>query len=796
MDHLLYGKKDLSRVVGLHPHGGDEMKVYRRSENDVVQSRTYEFQPFGHFTARGAEVLAEGYNPEDVVDLNGPGEYNRLVVFANSKQFWSAKGWLYGRDELERDDWYIEKSLPTQFLQWTGMTLFQDMTMDDIHRMQIDLEVISDSGMFPNAERPEDEIIIASVTDNRGLERIIHQSAEARSKEGYDPNTMRYATSEKGLLTELLKVVHRHDPDVLEFHNGFGFDLPYMFDRADMHELHLPLGRDKQEPTQFSSTKEFAERNQEFTNILLGGRSIMDSYFLAADFDVFARDLPSYGLKDLARYFGFESDDRTHVKGEKITQVWHENPMRLIDYALDDVRDTRTLVEKLGTSTFELTKILPATYQDVLTLGTAGSIEKLMAREYIRQGEAIPTPSEPDQPTGGYTNVFLRGSFRDLAYADVSSLYPSNMLLYGVNPDGDSLNIFRPLLDKLTSMRLKTKKRMRELDEGDLKDTLDAKQQAYKVLINSFYGALAFQYFPWNDFEDAALVTRKGRKILKRLVHEIKTRGGRPILCDTDGVMFELPRSGMTDEEVDKFIGETISEAMPPGIDIDNDGRFAAVASYKPKNYAKVPRGYTSKLKLAGNSLTGRGIEPVFLDYIRHQMWAVINRDPERMYEIHHRLKSAIWSGDLTAEDIKKRGRLKKTMDEYADSPAKQARYEVAKDWAERTGKEPKAGDTHWYYVKGTEKKYKVYQSATLIEDYDDDENPFHYHKRLDAVADMFRKMVTDPERVFSMTKEDPNQSSLFSQEPDLSDVDIVEERLSELPRNPSDSEIEPTHHI
>lgn len=791
MDHLLYGHNELSRVVGLHAHGDNEVKLYRRNVDDVVESATFEFYPFAHFTDEGLEVLQEGYNPREVVPLSGSGEYSNLVLFEHFNQFWSASGWLYGQ-ELDKNEWYLDKSITTQYLQWSGITLFKDMTMDDIHRMQLDLEVYSSSGKFPNAEREGDEIIIASVTDNRGLELVIHQGQDVRSLDGYDENTMRYVTSEKNLLQEVVKTVHRYNPDVLEFHNGFGFDLPYLFDRAEMHGVNMALGRDKKEPKTFPSMKEFAERNQEFTNVVVGGRSIMDSYFLAADFDVFARDLPSYGLKDLAKYFGFESEDRTHVPGGQISEIWDEDPMRLLEYALDDVRDTRTLVEKLGNSTFELTKILPATYQNVLTLGTAGSIEILMAREYIRQREAIPAPEDPDPPAGGYTNVFIRGSFRDLAYADVSSLYPSNMLLYGIDPDRDSLGIFRPLLDQLTDMRLETKQEMRSLEEGDLKDTLDAKQQAYKVLINSFYGALGFKYFPWNDFADAAKVTRKGRKLLKRLVHVIESEGGRVILCDTDGVMFKLPEPDMTDEEVDHLIGSTISDQLPEGIEIDNDGRFDAVAAYKSKNYGKLPRG-DDELKLAGNSFTGRGIEPVFRDYIRKQMWAIVRKDPQRMYEIHDWLKKAIRNRELDVEQIKKRGRLKMTMEEYAESPSNIARYEVAKDWAEKTGKEPKAGDTHWYYVRGNSKDYRVYKSAALIEEYDDDENTYHYLGRLDDIADMFRKMVTKPEKVFSMTVSDKNQGRLFDDTPDMSDVEIVEENINELPRNPSDQEIKPS---
>ena len=792
---LLYGFDDEKRLVGLHAEGDDEIRLYTRETGDTVTSRTETFLPFGHFTKKAADTLSEGYNVREIDVLSGPGEKDRLVTFDTQKQFWSARGWL--SQKVGQEEYDMNPSLTTQYLQRSGKTLFGGMTMDEVLRMQIDLEVQAPGGKFPNAERPEDEIIIASITTNRDRQFIIHQippSGSITAHSRYDASTNHQVGGEKALIREIVKVVHRYNPDVLEFHNGLGFDLPYLYERAKMHGVNLALGRDNKEPKTFSSQKQFAEREQEYTNFLIAGRSVIDSYFLAADFDVFARDLPSYGLKDLASYFGFAKDDRTYVEGEKITGVWDSDPMRLIDYALDDAIETRKLVDKLGTSTFELAKILPADYQEVMTLGTAGSIEIMMKRTYIAQEEAIPKPEEPDPPAGGYTEVFRKGTYENLAYADVSSLYPSNMIIYGVEPDSDSLGVFRPLLKLLTDLRLKAKKKMRQMEDGPEKDTIDAKQQAFKVLINSFYGALGFAFFAWNDYDDAALVTRKGRKILKRLIHEIEARGGTTVLCDTDGVMFELPGE-MTDEEVDAFIGEEISEVMPPGIDIDNDGRFERVVSYKRKNYGKIPTGGgLDDIQLKGNSLIGRGMEQFLRQYIEHQMKALAARDVERMAEIHSRLKSAIMNRELSPDQFKKRGRLKMTMGEYAESPSNLARYEVAAEWQERTGKEAKAGDTFWYYVSGSEKNPTVFQAAKLIEDYDGDENRHYLLQRLDDTADIFRSVVTEPEKVFSMEQSAPGQSSLFGNTPNVEGVQVVSGQVRPLPENPSDEEIRPTH--
>jgi DNA polymerase elongation subunit (family B) len=269
---------------------------------------------------------------------------------------------------------------------------------------------------------------------------------------------------------------------------------------------------------------------------------------------------------------------------------------------------------------------------------------------------------------------------------------------------------------------------------------------------------------------------------------------GGIVAHNTDGVMFELPRD-MTDEEVDEFIGEEISEVMPPGIDIDNDGRFERTVSYKRKNYGKIPTGGSLEdIELKGNSLIGRGMEQFLRQYIEHQMKALAAKDVERMAEIHSRLKNAIMDRNLSPDQFKKRGRLKMTMDEYAESPSNLARYEVAAEWQERTGKGAKAGDTFWYYVAGSDKNPTVFQAAKLIEDYDGDENRHYLMQRLDDTADIFRSMVTEPEKVFSMEISAPGQGSLFGNTPNVEGVEVVSGQVRPLPENPTDEEIAPTH--
>lgn len=478
---LLYGfRPDVKRIVGAHEHKDDSLLVYQRLKDDRIRKRVAKFKPYGMFHHGVVDALQEQFVVEEISELKGPGRIDRMVRFKGFVQFHKIKSWA-GK-ELGDDDYFIETDPVTQWLQQTGITFFGGMAMDDILRMQIDLEVWSD-GQFPNAEREGDYIFIIAISDNRGYEEALYVEGDAEvSIDG----PYRRMPDEERMLRELVKIIHRRNPDSLEFHNGVGFDLPYLRDRCEMHGVNFGIGRDNSVPRSFTRSKDFAEAEIQFQSFQITGRSVIDSMFEAMDYDVYKRDLPGYGLKQVAKHFGVAAEDRTYIEGSKLASTWDTDPDRVLRYALDDVRETKAIMEVLGDKSFELTSMVPWKYQKVQTGGQAKAIEALMARSYIRAGYAFPERQTSGTYQGAYSELFRRGVFENLAYADVSSLYPSNMMVYRITSRNDYLGTFLPLLEGLTDLRLKTKKKMREMEDGPEKRRLDAKQSSYKTLINCF----------------------------------------------------------------------------------------------------------------------------------------------------------------------------------------------------------------------------------------------------------------------------------------------------------------------
>jgi DNA polymerase I len=113
------------------------------------------------------------------------------------------------------------------------------------------------------------------------------------------------------MLRELVRLVRERDPDVIEGHNLFRFDLDYITARAKRHKVLLKLGRDGSALKGNPSRMQVAERSITYTKYEIMGRHIIDTWILAQHYDVTARELEGFGLKEIARHFGLAAPDRT-----------------------------------------------------------------------------------------------------------------------------------------------------------------------------------------------------------------------------------------------------------------------------------------------------------------------------------------------------------------------------------------------------------------------------------------------------------------------------------------------------
>src|SRR5204863_2552494 len=135
-------------------------------------------------------------------------------------------------------------------------------------------------------------------------------------------------------------LIRARDPDVIENHNLFGFDLPFLEQRASVLGIPLILGREggPQHLERREETLAIGPEARRRTRYSLAGRELIDTLDAVRRHDFVVRDMPSYSLKDVAKYFGIAAPNRVYLDGATISERCQREPSRVRSYAPGDVK--------------------------------------------------------------------------------------------------------------------------------------------------------------------------------------------------------------------------------------------------------------------------------------------------------------------------------------------------------------------------------------------------------------------------------------------------------------------------
>ncbi|MBW1799311.1 MAG: DNA polymerase II, partial [Deltaproteobacteria bacterium] len=563
---VLFGADPTEGIVAVEPLDDKNMRLFIRKD-DRLEPRDEPFTPF--ILLEDIDLIKDFKKPFLTEPLTSSNPFRFIASFESWGDCRKARTFLQKKTrETPSSPHAPYLFLPDpvyQYLILTGRTLFKGLSYRDIRRLALDIETACAPGYeFSNPLREEDRILSIALMDNRGHEEVFFGAG----------------MEEKAMLESLNDRMARLDPDVLEGHNLFNFDLEYILARSKMHGVTLNWGRDGSRPTTRRSRFAVAERTIDYTRMDIFGRHVVDTLFLLQYYDVTARELESYGLKAAAVHFGLADEERTYIDREKVGWYYEHDPETLKRYNLDDVRETLALSELIGYPFFLQARIFPFSYQNVFMRGNAAKINALFLREYIRQKTSVPRARGKQTFEGGYTDVFMNGVVKNIIHCDVASLYPSILLSFDLKPSSDTLNIFLTLLKDLKDFRLEAKNMAREVPDAHERDYYQALQQTFKILINSFYGYLGTDVHNFSDPQIAGEVTRQGRKIIRRMIDWLRKEGARPIEIDTDGIYFVPPPDIRTEDQAADLVAR-LSEALPAGIEVEMDGQYRAMFSYK-----------------------------------------------------------------------------------------------------------------------------------------------------------------------------------------------------------------------
>jgi DNA polymerase elongation subunit (family B) len=669
------------------------------------------FRPFAWLNDTPAETNLHGLALEK---LQGEGTFDRLVHaddLAVYEAFIKVAKLKVGVDAI--------RPLESQFLLQHRRRLYQELSFGQLRRCQLDIETASADGGFSDAAKPGDRVLAIGLrTGGRNQLLVLEEMTDA---------------AEKRLLESLNAALLAADPDVIEGHNLFKFDLDYLRQRCRRHKVACAWGRFGQKATFRNSRLKVAERWIDFPRCDLPGRAVIDTYLLVQLYDITTRELTAYGLKDVAVFFGITDEDsaeRTYIEGSKIHETYLHDRPRFCAYLADDLRETQGLADQLLPTYFEQVRTFPTLLQEATLRGATSKIDLLFLEEYYHARQACPLPPEVQPFEGGYTRSFQEGVFRHVLHFDVASLYPSLLLAMARNPRTDTLGVFIPLLRRLRDYRLKYKQLARSGSTADERAEAQARQASFKILINSFYGYLGFSGARFGDGELAAEVTRRGRELLQLLIAEFAKQGATILEADTDGIYLSSEKYF---NQPDALLA-LVAPVLPAGIELEYDGRYEAMFCYKMKNYALYDG---KKVTLRGSALRSRGIEPFLKKLSDRLITFLLGVAPESPLALLQSYREQLTARTLPVAELAKSETLNQNPEAYERLIAeggkpRRASAEVALQLTPR----PRMGERVSYYITAKAKgQTSDWQRARALALYDEASAPYdpgYYTDKLD----------------------------------------------------------------
>src|SRR5438874_1719945 len=719
---MLFGADPTPRIVAIELDETGTVKVYRRGKG---ASTVVDVEPFHPFVWCDSDVLDLGIEAEK---LEGDLKYGWRITVDSWKELIALRN---GLKKANRD--YFAFTDPVQhYLTASGRTLFKDLPFEELKRMQLEVLSFADPVAGAADLNPMDHIMSVALSDNMGWEELII----------VDPKNVE--ESERTALKHLTSLIKERDPDVIEGHNRFRYDLPYPVQRAKKTKTKLDWGRSGGFLRSRPSRLQIAEKTIDYPKFTVGGRHFVDTFLLAQFYDVGMRSLAGFERTDVARHFELcDGEQISALTGKELQRAYLESSEAFRRRALCGVRETRALSELLSASYFIQAQIFPYNYQDVIVRGNATRINALFLREYFRQRHSIPELPMVRGFEGGYTDIFFTGVARNVWHCDVASLYPSVMLQFACFPQTDQLQIFRHLLTDLRTFRLEAKADMRAAEKsGDTARAhhFHAFQNTFKILLNSFYGYLGFAQGSFADFDAAARVTQIGRDLLKKMIEWLNARDARVIEVDTDGIYFTPP----PDIDINK-LREGLAKELPPGIEVEFDEQFDAMFSYKAKNYALLTRDGDVIIK--GGALKSRGLEKFQRIFLEEMIKLLMEGKPEAIGELRNEFEQKIRNREWSIDMLMKTDTLQDSLDKYRQKIAVSARNRAAAyELALASGRNYRPGDQISYYIIGSTRKVPAYENARLASAFDPqnrDENVDYYIAKLDELVKKFAGLMT-----------------------------------------------------
>tara|TARA_B110000977_G_scaffold186091_1_gene251608 strand:+ start:1894 stop:4776 length:2883 start_codon:yes stop_codon:yes gene_type:complete len=573
-------------------------------------------------------------------------------------------GWLDTGDKCIRSH-LAQVDIDLFCNDWTTL---RPVVRDDIAPFvvaSVDIECNSSTGKFPDANIPGDACFqIAISLCKFGSDVPYDKTCLCYKKtdsnlEGCDIRS--YAT-EREMLEAFQKYLHNKDVDIITGWNIFGFDMEYIYKRAQINQCHYDfynLGKLKDTDSELVIKKLSSSALGDNTLKLLpmSGRFIFDLFHEVKK----GYKLDSYKLDNVSKlYLGDQKIDMTPK--EMFARYREEDPVKLREVAEYCIKDTllpHRLMKKLCIL-LNLVEMAKATWVPVPFLVERGQQIKVfsqLTKKARELGFMVPTiryGSLPEEPYEGATVLDAQKGayYTPITALDFEALYPSIMMAHNLcyssyvmdekkygNVPGVTYETFNigdrtykfaqdvPSLLPSILMELKQFRKQAKRDmasaTGFMKEVYNGKQLAYKISMNSVYGFTGAGKGILPCVPIASTTTSKGRSMIEdtKTYVEANFPGAKVRYGDTDSVMVEFDIGDRKGEDAVAYSWEVGERAA----------RECSALFKKPNNLEleKVywPYFLYSKKRYAAKLWTKGKDDKMHMDYIDVKGLQLVRRD-------------------------------------------------------------------------------------------------------------------------------------------------------------------------
>jgi DNA polymerase elongation subunit (family B) len=249
-----------------------------------------------------------------------------------------------------------------------------------------------------------------------------------------------------------------------------------------------------------------------------------------------------------------------------------------------------------------------------------------------------------------------------------------------------------------------------------------------------------------HNFSDPAVaseITKQGRTLLQQMVDWLQQQGAIPVEIDTDGIYFVPPSGVNTWESVTALVNK-LSAVLPEGIEVELDGYYSAMLSYKMKNYALLDKN--GKVIIRGSALKSRGMEKYLRVFLASMLQYLLQGRAHEIVALYRQYMDNLEHHRIDISWLAKKETLTESPENYAQKVRAKKRNQAAPyELALASDRTYRAGDQVAYYVTGRGKKVRVFDNCKFMSDYDPkhpDVNAACYQEKLIDLIKRFQDLL------------------------------------------------------